>query len=162
LTTRRYYPSEKERPPTASANGAITNEKQFLNLEVNLSQIANIPKVIRPGNHEFPFEFTLSGDTAESIEGMYGDHITYSMKAVIEKGVLAKDLIARRHMRVIRTLGHDSLELQDPQVDVCQIMGRYAANNILGRSRFVARQAQILLLHILKGGHLWYIPYNRY
>lgn len=87
-----------------------------MNMEYNLSQCAHIPKVIRPGNHEFPFEFTLSGDLPESIEGMYGDHITYSMKATIDKGVLAKDLIARRHLRIIRTLGHDSLELQDPQV----------------------------------------------
>lgn len=43
--------------------------------------------------------------------------MVYDIKATIERGVLAKDLVARKHVRLIRTLGPDGLEAS--VVSVC-------------------------------------------
>lgn len=40
----------------------------------------------------------------------------YDLKATLDKGLMAKDLLARKHVRIIRTLGQDPVELVDPQV----------------------------------------------
>ncbi|PHH62641.1 hypothetical protein CDD80_1336 [Ophiocordyceps camponoti-rufipedis] len=63
------------------------------------------------GNYEYPFEFTLPGDTAESVEGIPEASITYRLKATVGRGKLAYDLHAYKHLRVIRTLEPGALEL---------------------------------------------------
>ncbi|KJZ73208.1 hypothetical protein HIM_07405 [Hirsutella minnesotensis 3608] len=62
------------------------------------------------GNYEYPFEFTLPGDTAESVEGIPEASITYRLKATVGRGKLAYDLHAYKHLRVIRTLDPSALE----------------------------------------------------
>lgn len=86
-------------------------------MECRLEQDGHAIKMVKPGNHIFPFEFKLKGDIPESIEGLPGNNfISYDLKAVIEKGVLAKDMTAHKHIRVIRTPGDDPLEFIDAQV----------------------------------------------
>ena len=62
------------------------------------------------GNYEYPFEFNLPGDTAESVEGIPEASITYRLKATVGRGKLAYDLHAHKHLRIIRTLEPGALE----------------------------------------------------
>lgn len=76
----------------------------------NLSS-SNYHTLVR-GNYEFPFNAILPGSLTESIEGLPNAAITYTLEAIIERPKLA-DLICRRHLRVIRTLRPDALELTE-------------------------------------------------
>ncbi|OAR02837.1 hypothetical protein LLEC1_06195 [Akanthomyces lecanii] len=62
------------------------------------------------GNYEYPFDFTLPGDTSESVEGIPEASITYRLKATVSRGKLAYDLHAYKPLRIIRTLEADTLE----------------------------------------------------
>lgn len=62
------------------------------------------------GNYEYPFDFTLPGDTPESVEGIPEASITYRLKATVGRGKLAYDLHAYKHLRIIRTLDTSALE----------------------------------------------------
>jgi len=62
------------------------------------------------GNYEWPFEFMLPGETAESVEGISEASITYRLKATVGRGKLAYDLHAYKHLRIIRTLEPGALE----------------------------------------------------
>lgn len=62
------------------------------------------------GNYEYPFDFTLPGDTSESVEGIPEASITYRLKATVGRGKLAYDLHAYKHLRIIRTLESGALE----------------------------------------------------
>lgn len=55
------------------------------------------------GNYEYPFDFTLPGDTPESVEGIPEASITYRLKATVSRGKLAYDLHAYKPLRIIRT-----------------------------------------------------------
>lgn len=63
------------------------------------------------GNYEYPFEYHLPGDTAESVEGIPEASITYRLKATVGRGKFAYDLHAHKHIRVIRTLEPGALEI---------------------------------------------------
>ncbi|KAM3466650.1 HECT-type ubiquitin ligase-interacting protein creD [Beauveria bassiana D1-5] len=62
------------------------------------------------GNYEYPFDFTLPGDTSESVEGIPEASITYRLKATVSRSKLAYDLHAYKHLRIIRTLEAGALE----------------------------------------------------
>ncbi|KAH6605744.1 hypothetical protein Trco_004897 [Trichoderma cornu-damae] len=62
------------------------------------------------GNYEYPFEYTLPGNTAESVEGIPEASITYRLKATVSRGKFAYDLHAYKHLRIIRTLEPGALE----------------------------------------------------
>ncbi|KAE7996965.1 hypothetical protein FH972_001641 [Carpinus fangiana] len=111
---RHFIVDERDKPAGASNNNPIVNKATFLQKECRLGEDAE-GRTLKPGNYEFPFQFEMPGDISESIEGLTGNFITYDLKAVIDRGVLAKDLIARKHLRIIRTLGDDPVELVDPQ-----------------------------------------------
>ncbi|ERT01907.1 carbon catabolite repression protein CreD [Sporothrix schenckii 1099-18] len=66
--------------------------------------------VLEKGNHEFPFELMLPGDTCESVEGLHEASITYKLKATIVRGKLAYDLHTYKHVRIVRTLESSALE----------------------------------------------------
>lgn len=63
------------------------------------------------GNHEFPFEVVLPGDIPESVEGMEGGQVVYRLLATVERGRFSNNLVAKKHIRVVRTIGSDSFEL---------------------------------------------------
>ncbi|KAI1101753.1 hypothetical protein F4804DRAFT_343748 [Jackrogersella minutella] len=65
---------------------------------------------LAPGNYEWPFEYLLPGDTAESVEGLYQTGVTYALKATISRGKLAKNVHAYKRLRIIRTLEPAALE----------------------------------------------------
>ncbi|KAG0639464.1 hypothetical protein HOY80DRAFT_86908 [Tuber brumale] len=69
------------------------------------------PVTLRPNNYEYSFETVLPGDLPESIEGLEHAQIFYRLKAVIERPRFAQNIIAKKHLRVVRTLGPSALEL---------------------------------------------------
>lgn len=68
-------------------------------------------KVLPADNHEWPFEYALGGTTPESIEGLSNSWIIYRLKATIERSLMQQNVIARKHVRIIRTLDASDLEL---------------------------------------------------
>lgn len=75
------------------------------------------------GNYEWPFDIILPGQTSESVEGLSDSWVIYRMKATIERGMLQPNVLARRQVRVIRTLDSSALELA--HVIVCHSAYRH-------------------------------------
>ncbi|KAL8941322.1 MAG: hypothetical protein Q9216_002307 [Gyalolechia sp. 2 TL-2023] len=67
--------------------------------------------ILAAGNYEWPFERVLPGRTPESVEGLQDSWIIYRMKATVDRGVLAQNVFARKHVRIVRTLDTAALEL---------------------------------------------------
>jgi len=65
---------------------------------------------IGSGYHEWAFKFELAASLPESVEGLPGSYIVYEITATVDRGYMTKDLVARKRIRVIRTLGMDSLD----------------------------------------------------
>lgn len=63
------------------------------------------------GNYEWPFEVILPGHLPESILGLPDSYITYTLKAVVERGLLAHNLQAKKLIRIVRTFDPSALEL---------------------------------------------------
>ncbi|KAI9826544.1 MAG: hypothetical protein M1832_006140 [Thelocarpon impressellum] len=70
------------------------------------------------GNYEYPFEVVFPGDARESVEGLDDAWVIWRMKASIERGLLAQNVHARKHVRLVRTLEPTALEpFQSPYVE---------------------------------------------
>lgn len=65
------------------------------------------------GNYEFPFSAILPGSITESVEGLPNASVVYKLEATIERNKFYTDLICRKHLRVVRTLAPDALELSE-------------------------------------------------
>ncbi|QLQ78430.1 hypothetical protein HG537_0A06770 [Torulaspora globosa] len=65
------------------------------------------------GNYEFPFSAILPGSIPESVEGLPNASVVYKLEATIERNKFHTDLICRKHLRVVRTLAPDALELSE-------------------------------------------------
>ena len=79
--------------------------------EVNLWGPGPVGQSLPPGNHEWNFEFQVPGDVIESIEGLPYSWLVYRLKAEAERSVFARNLVSRKHIRLIRTLDPTSLSL---------------------------------------------------
>ncbi|KAI9845540.1 MAG: hypothetical protein M1838_001689 [Thelocarpon superellum] len=55
------------------------------------------------GTYVYPFEHIFPGATAESVEGWDDAWIVYRFKATVERSRLASKIVARKHVRVVRT-----------------------------------------------------------
>lgn len=89
-------------------------EHEWPNLEAGNIQVApagTSTHTLHAGNHELPFDTILPGTLDESVEGLDGGQVIYKLVATIERGRFANNLVAKRHLRVVRTLGPDALEL---------------------------------------------------
>lgn len=99
-----------------SANGSSNNTSSSLALlsSSSSSHGSSTPSsshTLAQGNHEFPFETIIPGSIDESVEGLDGGHVVYRIVATIERGRFANNVTCKRHLRVVRTLGSDVLEL---------------------------------------------------
>ena len=68
------------------------------------------------GNYEWPFDMVVIGSTPESVEGLLDNWIIYRMKATIERGLLQQNFVARKQVRIIRSLDPTALELAHSMV----------------------------------------------
>lgn len=98
----------------AGLTGSNNNSSASLaiNRSASSSQLSSTASHTLPqGNHVFPFETILPGSIDESVEGMEGGFVVYKIVATVERGRFANNLTCQKHVRVIRTLGSDILEL---------------------------------------------------
>ncbi|CAG8947067.1 unnamed protein product [Penicillium salamii] len=67
-------------------------------------------EILPAGNYEYPFDVILEGSMPESVEGLTETWVMYRFKAEIGRKY-AKDIVARKPLRIIRTLDPSALEL---------------------------------------------------
>lgn len=90
---------------TIRDKGTIINEERVLYPAE--SQSTSVTHKIAPGLREWRFNFQIPSHLPESVEGLPGSYIVYDLTAEIDRGYMSKNLIATKHVRVIRTLGRD-------------------------------------------------------
>lgn len=72
-------------------------------------------EILPAGNYEYPFDVVLEGSMPESVEGLSETWVMYRFKAEIGRKY-AKDIVARKPLRIIRTLDPSALELSHAMV----------------------------------------------
>ena len=73
----------------------------------------------------------LPGSTPESVEGLTDTWLVYRLKATIERGILQQNSVARKQVRVIRTLDTGALELAHAMViSIQETMGFQSVTDI--------------------------------
>ncbi|KAI5849716.1 hypothetical protein BZA05DRAFT_339212 [Tricharina praecox] len=113
---RRLHWSERQPPPVAglmsNPSRTIKHEEVFYEKKWNfLESNGHTNFTVMPGNYEYPFQLPLAGELPESVEGLGSTHVVYRLKARISRGKFSHDITAKKHLRIIRTLGPNSLEL---------------------------------------------------
>ncbi|KAI5958971.1 creD [Candida pseudojiufengensis] len=93
---------------TLSNNNSSTNlNKAALNHSMGSNH------VLVQGNYEIPFSAILPGNIPESIEGLPGCSSIYRLEATIDRGKFHSTMITKKHIRVVRTLTTDAVELSE-------------------------------------------------
>ncbi|TKA73748.1 hypothetical protein B0A55_05448 [Friedmanniomyces simplex] len=96
--------------------GEVVDKRVFWNQEQKLG-IESSHKV-KAGPIEWPFEFELAPSMPESVEGLRETYIVYHLHASVSRpGWNAKDVVAQEHIRIVRTLGSDSMEMTRSRVN---------------------------------------------
>lgn len=96
--------------------GEVVDKRVFWNQEHKMG-IESTHKV-KAGVIEWPFEFELDPSMPESVEGLRETFIVYHLHASISRpGWNAKDITAQEHIRIVRTLGQDSMEMTRSRVN---------------------------------------------
>jgi hypothetical protein len=72
-------------------------------------------EILPGGNYELPFDVILEGSLPESVEGLAETWVTYRFKAEIGRKY-ARDIVARKPLRIIRTLPSSALEISHAMV----------------------------------------------
>ncbi|KAK5163953.1 uncharacterized protein LTR77_010349 [Saxophila tyrrhenica] len=97
--------------------GEVTDKRTFWSQEQRLGNLESSHKV-KAGTIEWPFEFELSPTMPESVEGLRETYIAYHLSASVSRpGWNAKDIVAQEHIRIVRTLGQDSMEMTRSRVN---------------------------------------------
>lgn len=113
-------PSSRDPSPLTSRVGSTTNLAALgsgspgsTNSAANSVSTSGGNKMhqLPAGTHFFPFELPVPGDIGESIEGNRNAQLTYWLVATIERGTLQHDLVAKKHVRIVRTVGVDSYDI---------------------------------------------------
>ncbi|CUM63438.1 uncharacterized protein PRCAT00001013001 [Priceomyces carsonii] len=81
----------------------------------NLAALSSLKgdQVLTPGNYEIPFNAILPGNMPESVDGLPGGAVIYKMEATIDRGKFHNNMVTKRHLRIVRTLGSDAVELSE-------------------------------------------------
>jgi hypothetical protein len=97
--------------------GEVSDKRSFWTQEQKLGGVESAHK-IKAGTIEWPFEFELSPSMPESVEGLRETFIAYHLCASVSRpGWNSKDLVAQEHIRIVRTLGQDSMEMTRSRVN---------------------------------------------
>jgi hypothetical protein len=96
--------------------GEVVDKRVFWNQEQKLGMESS--HKVKAGSIDWPFEFELSPSMPESVEGLKETFIVYHLHASVSRpGWNAKDVIAQEHIRIVRTLGQDSMEMTRSRVN---------------------------------------------
>ena len=120
---RRWYQTG------ASGANSFKEQDEFLRKTWDFTnKCKRSSETLPAGNYEYPFGMIVPGQTPESVEGLTDTYIIYRMKATIERNILAQNFVARKQVRIIRTLDTASLELAHAMVSRLNL-GRILAGN---------------------------------
>lgn len=101
-------------PPDASSATEILQKKVFYRKELELPLSKKSAKKrlqkLSSGAYTWPFRFSLERDLPETVEGLSENSISYRIVALVQKCYLAKNVRVSQPIRVIRTLGQDTLD----------------------------------------------------
>lgn len=91
---------------------------KFFEMETEIDLGDTDIRHLKPGNYEFPYHLKMPTVTPESIEGDWGNWITYELKAVAERRLLLKDIIARKAIRIARVPARDTTSYEVTSVSL--------------------------------------------
>lgn len=129
--TGRWY------QPGASGANSVKEQDEFLRKTWTFTnKCKRSSETLPAGNYEYPFETIVTGNTPESVEGLTDTYIIYRMKATIERNVLAQNFVARKQVRIIRTLDTASLELAHAMVSDLDL-GRFPSQRLTSVSLLI-------------------------
>lgn len=95
----------------------INEKSAFWEQDAKLGGIESSHK-IKAGTIEWPFEFDLAPAMPESVEGLKDTFIAYHLHASVSRpGWNAKDIVTQEHIRLVRTLGQESMETTRSRVN---------------------------------------------
>lgn len=96
--------------PSHSREASSTN-LAALSSNTNIAALSSSKNQQQTTALELPFELVIPGDTAESVEGMSNGSIIYRLQATVERGRFSNNLVSRKLVRIVRTIGSDSFDL---------------------------------------------------
>ncbi|CDO92949.1 unnamed protein product [Kluyveromyces dobzhanskii CBS 2104] len=99
------------RNSSSSSLGGLASLSMSTTSLKNFASSASHAQVLAAGNYVFPFSAILPGSLTESIEGLPNATVFYKLQATLERGKFASDVTKKKHIRVVRTLTPDALEL---------------------------------------------------
>ncbi|KAK0965523.1 hypothetical protein LTR91_017985 [Friedmanniomyces endolithicus] len=98
------------------STGEVVDKRIFWNQEQKLGMESS--HKVKAGPIEWPFEFELAPSMPESVEGLRETYIVYHLHASVARpGWNSKDVVAQEHIRIVRTLGADSMEMTRSRVN---------------------------------------------
>lgn len=96
---------------TSLSHLAPSTHNSQSNSSTNLQ--AKASHILVSGNYEIPFSAILPGDMPESVEGLPGASVVYKLESTIDRGKFHATMISKKHVRVVRTMTTDSVELSE-------------------------------------------------
>lgn len=99
------------RSSSSSSLGGLASFSRSTTSLKNFATGASHSLVLPEGNYVLPFSAILPGSLTESVEGLPNASVFYKLRATLERGKFASDLSTKKHVRVVRTLTPDALEL---------------------------------------------------
>lgn len=88
--------------------GTTPRSKSMVNLKKSAA------KMLPPGNYSFPFSAVIEGSIPELVEGLPGCLLAYHLIATVDKALrFSASSVAKKHLRVIRTLTPDAPEISE-------------------------------------------------
>ncbi|ANZ76709.1 BA75_03576T0 [Komagataella pastoris] len=117
LTTGRISKSNNSSSSSLKSlsNTVRAKSKSSTSLQTlaNLSSTKTESHTLGQGNYEIPFSTVLPGDIPESLEGAPGASLIYELEANLERSRFVSNIVAKKHLRVIRTMNSDAAELTE-------------------------------------------------
>ncbi|SCU78850.1 LAMI_0A06260g1_1 [Lachancea mirantina] len=152
------YSSSRPIPSKSNSSSALSGLQHKAKSTTSLMSLSggssNNSHILVQGNYEFPFSAILPGSVTESVEGLPNASVIYKLQATIERSKFATDLICKKHLRVVRTLTPDAVELSETMsVDNTWPNKVDYSISIPGKAIAIGSAAQIhvMIVPLLKG-----------
>lgn len=106
------------------------------------------------GNYNLPFRVYLPANTLETVEGLQTAKLLYKLECVVERGRFEKPFHCTKHVRIMRTLHPQNLNLTD-SIDLSNTWAGKVQYNVSIPKRGIAVGAsvpvRVLIIPIAKG-----------